>query len=94
MHSVEVAVPTADGKIVHHHVVTVPERDAGGHIIGTLGFGHDITAIRETEQRLSSLAENLPGIVYTLRLSSQGELSFPYVSAGVEDIYVSRRKWR
>jgi diguanylate cyclase (GGDEF)-like protein/PAS domain S-box-containing protein len=83
----EAAVPTADGKIARHHVVTVPERDADGHIIGTLTFGHDITAIRETEQRLSSLVENLPGLAYTLLLSPQGELSFPYVSAGIEDIY-------
>ena len=85
--SIEVAVPTAEGNIAYHHIVTVPERDAVGHIIGTLGFGRDITAIRETEQRLGGLVENLPGVAYTLRLSSQGAHSFPYVSAGVKEMY-------
>lgn len=85
--SVEVVVPAPGGKRVYHHVVSVPERDTDGHIIGTLSFGRDVTAIRETERRLNSLVENLPGVAFTIRLSPQGELSFPYVSAGVEEIY-------
>lgn len=87
MESVELSVPVLGGKMAYHQVISVPERDTDGHIIGTLTFGRDITAIRETERRLSGLVENLPGIVYTLRLSPEGEMSFPYVSAGVEEIY-------
>jgi len=87
MKSIELIVPVQGGKKAYHHVISVPERDIDGHIIGTISFGRDITAIRETERRLNSLVENLPGIVYTIRLSPHGELSFLYISAGVEAIY-------
>ncbi|MDD2686741.1 MAG: diguanylate cyclase [Gallionella sp.] len=87
MKSIELIVPVQGGNKAHHHVISVPERDIDGHIIGTITFGRDITAIRETERRLNSLVENLPGVVYTIRLSPYGGLSFPYVSAGVEEIY-------
>ncbi|MDO8770494.1 MAG: EAL domain-containing protein [Burkholderiaceae bacterium] len=85
--SVEVTVPMADGKMAHHQIVCVPERNAAGEIIGTITFGRDITAIRETEHRLSRLVEHLPGVAYSLRLSPGGAMSFTYVSAGVEEMY-------
>lgn len=87
MKSIELIVSVQGGKKAYHHVISVPERDIDGHIIGTITFGRDITAIRETERRLNSLVENLPGVAYTIRLSPEGALSFPYVSAGVEEIY-------
>lgn len=87
MESVELTVPVLGGKMVYHHVISIPERDTDGHIIGTITFGRDISAIRETERRLSGLVESLPGIAFALSLSPEGEMSFPYVSAGVEEIY-------
>lgn len=87
MESIAVVVPVLGGKKAYHHVISVPERDIDGHIIGTITFGRDITAIRETERRLNSLVENLPGVAYTIRRSAQGELNFPYVSAGVKELY-------
>jgi PAS domain S-box-containing protein len=87
MENIELVWPQEDGTVRYGQITVVPERDAGGQIIGTLAFGRNITSIRETERRLSNLVENLPGIAYTFRLSPDGGMSFPYVSAGVEDIY-------
>ncbi len=87
MENIELVWPQEDGTVRYGQITVVPERDAGGQIIGTLAFGRNITAIRATERRLNSLVENLPGIAYTFRLSPDGGMSFPYVSAGVEDIY-------
>lgn len=87
MESIAVVVPVLGGKKAYHHVISVPERDIDGHIIGTITFGRDITAIREIERRLNSLVENLPGVAYTIRRSAQGELNFSYVSAGVKELY-------
>jgi PAS domain S-box-containing protein len=50
--SIELATPKPDGELSFHQISIVPERDTFGEIIGTLGFGRDITARKEMESAL------------------------------------------
>jgi PAS domain S-box-containing protein len=43
--------------------------------------------LRETEARLSRLADNVPGMIYQFKLNIDGTTSFPYVSSGCWDIW-------
>ncbi|MBV6622898.1 MAG: PAS domain S-box protein [Rivularia sp. (in: Bacteria)] len=43
--------------------------------------------LRETENRLSRLADNVPGMIYQFQLNPDGRMSFPYVSSGCRDIW-------
>lgn len=83
----ELQVPTPTGSVAYHQTLMVPERDAAGAIIGVLMVGHDLTGMRETEQRLSHLINSIPGIVYTFRRDADGAVSFPYISQTVREIY-------
>ena len=42
--------------------------------------------LRETEARLSRLADNVPGAIYQFQLNPDGTMCFPYVSSGCRDI--------
>ncbi|TXT40030.1 MAG: PAS domain S-box [Comamonadaceae bacterium] len=84
-----------DIEFIEHHepaapsyrqIFIVPERDVNGHIIGSIAFGRDITAIREAELKLKHFIENLPGMAYTFQVSG-GQARFPYVSPGIEELY-------
>jgi len=44
-------------------------------------------ALRESERRFSTIADNVPGAVYQGVLHPDGHLSFPYVSHGILDIH-------
>jgi len=43
--------------------------------------------LRETEERLRSIAENLPGAIYRQALSADGTMSFSYVSPAMQTLY-------
>ena len=42
--------------------------------------------LAETQRRLSAVTENMPGAVYQRVLTSDGKVSFPYVSAGIHEV--------
>ena len=44
-------------------------------------------ALKESEQRLSSLAANLPGIVFRRVLKADGTIEHPYMSAGTKEYF-------
>jgi PAS domain S-box-containing protein len=44
-------------------------------------------AMRESEERFRSLADNLPGVVFQRRLTSDGRLVYTYVSPGMRELY-------
>ncbi len=44
-------------------------------------------ALLERGMRFRQLAENLPGMIYQFQLSSEGEMSLPYVSSGCREVY-------
>ena len=58
-----------------------------GKCIRLYGSFQDISAIKETENRLVALSENLPGIVYQYLIKPDGTDSLQYVSKGVEEIW-------
>ncbi|WP_413175003.1 PAS domain S-box protein [Anabaena azotica] len=43
-------------------------------------------ALYQSEARLQRLADNVPGMMYEFRLSTNGEMSFPYVSSGCREL--------
>jgi PAS domain S-box-containing protein len=61
----------ADGTLLHHHVRIVPEYGVNGEIVGTLGFGRDITERHKLEEELKrraqyqrTLLDNFPFFVW------------------------------
>jgi PAS domain S-box-containing protein len=45
------------------------------------------TACQQTEINLQKLATHLPGMLYQFKLSTDGSISFPYVSSGCQTLY-------
>ncbi|MEO6354551.1 MAG: diguanylate cyclase [Burkholderiaceae bacterium] len=72
----------------------VVSRDSDGNPLRMIGTTTDITALRAMSDQLqqsvdliTSLTNEVPGLVYQYRLSPNGDPSFTYVSEGVRDIY-------
>ncbi len=72
----------------------VVSRDSTGRPLRMIGTTTDITAMRAMSERLqenvdliTSLTNEVPGLVFQYRLLPGGESFFPYASAGIEDIY-------
>ncbi|QJP11249.1 sensor domain-containing diguanylate cyclase [Pseudomonas multiresinivorans] len=72
----------------------VVERDAAGNALRMLGTTTDITALREVAEQLresvqllTDLTNEIPGMVFQFCRLPDGTGTFPYVSAGVLDIY-------
>ncbi|MDI1475154.1 PAS domain S-box protein [Polyangium sp. y55x31] len=71
-----------------------PEVDDEGHVTGFVAAIVNVTesqrarkALRETEERLRTLSDNLPrGAIYQLLAETTGRRRFLYVSAGVEPL--------
>lgn len=84
---IEIVQPTESGASRYHQLFIVPEQSATGQVVGTIAFGWEITAIRETERKLMNFIENLPGVAYTFRLSPDGHASLPYTSTGITELY-------
>ncbi|HEX8988314.1 MAG TPA: PAS domain-containing protein [Rhodocyclaceae bacterium] len=85
--TLEFDIADAAGAPRSNQVVVVPERDGAGRIIGALGFGRDITTLRETERKLRRFIENLPGMAYTFRISPDGHAHVPYVSPAIKELF-------
>lgn len=62
-------------------------RDAEGKPLRVIGSHTDITAEFELKNKLSLLADNMPGMLYQYRFDSDGSASFPFATQGIEDIY-------
>ena len=43
--------------------------------------------LRESQQRFSAIADNIPGVVYRAVLQADGEVSMPYISPRTHDIF-------
>lgn len=75
--------------------------DADGATCRVIGIAEDITdrknaeaALRDSEQslraerdRLSTIAETAPGVLHSVRLTTDGRITFPYASPKIIDIY-------
>lgn len=45
-----------------------------------------VWSLKETERRFSDVGANIPGVVFQMRRTNQGQLSFSYISQGVRDL--------
>ncbi len=63
------------------------QRDAAGVPERLVGVTWDIDAREQSEQRLLSIAEMVPGMVYQFRRAPDGSCSHPYCSDGVREIF-------
>lgn len=70
-----------------------PVTGADGTYLGYRGISRDITAdvegqrdLRENADRLRSLADNVPGVVYQRVMREDGRIDYPYVSKGVREL--------
>jgi diguanylate cyclase (GGDEF)-like protein/PAS domain S-box-containing protein len=62
-------------------------RTEDGRVWQTLGTSQDITDRVKSENRLTQLARNIPGVIYQFRMRADGTSHFPYASDGIRDIY-------
>lgn len=67
------------GNLISHTASGEPEWAVGTHI--------DISEQHVTAQLVNKLAETIPGVIYILRMYSDGSFEFPYVSKGVKEFY-------
>jgi len=83
---IELDYVAADGHHREYQALLIPEHDASGQVMTVLVIGHDITAIRSVEHRLTRFVSNLPGFAYSFRMSTDGQFSFPFASPGIKEI--------
>ncbi|MFK5915752.1 MAG: PAS domain S-box protein [Woeseiaceae bacterium] len=84
----------SDGHVEYLETIKTPMFSPEGKLIGVLGVGRDITERKKIEEklilsssRLNKLASRLPGMVYQFEMNDKGNMSFPYMSEAVEEIY-------
>ncbi len=72
----------------------VTSRDSAGRALRMVGTSTDITSIREMAEQLretvdliTNLTDQVPGLVFQCSRGPDGRMAFPYVSAGISDIY-------
>ncbi|HEV7855354.1 MAG TPA: diguanylate cyclase [Herminiimonas sp.] len=72
----------------------VVQRDAAGKPLRMIGTTSDVTAmralaenLRQSAQLITSLTNEVPGLVYQYRLKPNGDAFFSYASEGIRDIY-------
>jgi diguanylate cyclase (GGDEF)-like protein/PAS domain S-box-containing protein len=72
----------------------VVSRDSEGRAQRMVGTTTDITALRETAERLqrtidliTNLTNEVPGLVFQYRLGPDGCATMPYASEGIRDVY-------
>jgi diguanylate cyclase (GGDEF)-like protein/PAS domain S-box-containing protein len=76
-----------DGQAFWNAITLHPLRDAAGRVFGYLGTQQDMTGMRvdhaaqrETEARLASIVDNLPGYIFQRVLQADGSFGFSYFS--------------
>jgi diguanylate cyclase (GGDEF)-like protein/PAS domain S-box-containing protein len=86
-------IRTPQGEAKWLQASAVPQAHPNGDVIWD-GFVFDITerqktelALRQSESRFQSLADNLPGILYGYRLRPDGTDEFTYISSGFTEVY-------
>ncbi|SFC18176.1 PAS domain S-box-containing protein [Halobiforma haloterrestris] len=89
--TVELRNYRADGTPFWNRVTVTPLEDDAGAVTHFIGFHEDVTErkrrdreLREREQELSALMDNVPGMVYRCR--NEPDWPFEFVSGGAEEI--------
>jgi len=75
-------------------VTYAPYREPNGEISAVLVSLRNITdlkqtedALRTSETRLRTIADNLPGAIYTIVRNTEGDFAFEYISDGCRDLF-------
>jgi PAS domain S-box-containing protein len=98
-----------DGALTWIFINSLPMRNGSGKVQGASTTFLDITALktqsaeharqevalRESEVRYRTMAENVPGVIYQFQVWPDGRMAFPFISSGVERIYgLTVEAWR
>jgi PAS domain S-box-containing protein len=78
---------TISVEIIHRSILF---QDCAAILVAAIDVTHACRVereLRDSQTRLKALADNLPGIVYQCRLTAGGEISYPYCSAAVSDLF-------
>tara|TARA_R110001592_G_scaffold25555_4_gene96972 strand:- start:1585 stop:8892 length:7308 start_codon:yes stop_codon:yes gene_type:complete len=78
--------PFADNTVHNLLITKYPFRDETGEVAGVVSVSVDLTDLRDRERQLSTLVENVPGMVFRTRESQGGEFQVEFLSEGVEGI--------
>jgi len=71
----------------HNLLITkYPFRDETGEVTGVVSVSVDLTDLRDRERQLSTLVENVPGLVFRSIRKIDGGLHVEFLSEGVEEI--------
>lgn len=84
---------TPEGEIKWIEVKSNPEKLENGDVIWT-GVALNVTdfkktedLLRKSEQRFHDVAENIPGLVYQIKMTPDGEFEMPYISKSAGRIF-------
>ena len=86
MRSREVERPFADGKNHNLLITKYPFKDENGKTVGLVSVSVDLTDLRARERQLSTLVENVPGMVYRSIRHNSGRIEAEFLSEGAEQI--------
>lgn len=90
----ELRMRRLDGEYAWVEATCAPIRGKDGAILWWLGVFEDVHSIRETQRelrgerdRFAQLVASAPGAIYAYRLGRDGKTTYPFVSAGIKDLY-------
>ncbi len=69
-----------------YHMLLIPERNFHGEIETVLAIARDVTAIRETERRLTHFMNVVPGYAFTYAVDRNEPSRFSFISPGIKEI--------
>lgn len=76
-----------DGSVHYLQDDIVLHRDDAGEVTELVGSLVDVTERQAMLERFAKLGDQLPGALYQCRLTADGELDFPFVSAGAQRLF-------
>ena len=76
----------ADGSTHNLLITKYPFRDETGEVNGVVSVSVDLTDLRDRERQLSTLVENVPGLVFRSVRKTDGSIHVAFLSEGVEAI--------
>lgn len=86
MRSREVERPFADGRNHNLLITKYPFQDEDGKTVGVVSVSVDLSDLRARERQLSTLVENVPGMVYRSIRHNSGRIEAEFLSEGAEQI--------
>jgi PAS domain S-box-containing protein len=91
---VEEQITQPNGEYRWLETIKTPIRNSDGQITGTVGIALDITDrrqieadLRQSQQQYQRLSDNIPGAIYQFRLAPDGQISYPYISSGCQELF-------